>query len=985
MLRSRLLIVLGLTIVLGVLNGLLTSSHAWAATKPSNTALPTISGTTGQGFTLTGTTGTWTGTAPIIYAYRWRRCNSSGASCSNISGATASTYLLVSADVNKTIRLNVTASNSAGSTVATSTQTALISAAIAPSNTALPVISGTAEVGQTLSSSTGTWNGSPTPTFTFQWRRCDSAGANCTGISGATNSTYAVAFADADKTLRVNVTGTNVGGSATATSVQTTVVLSPPVNTTPPTIAGTAQTGQTLTASPGTWAGTPAPSFFYQWRRCSGSCSDIAGANSSTYIPLAADLEFTLKVTVTASNSAGTAVVESAATVSITGGPPANVSSPQISGTPLAGTVLSSTPGTWVNTDSQTTYRYEWDVCALPDLGSCSLNWAQTPYFNIAPSPAILGKRLRVRVIVTNTYGSTTGTSDYTAATTATPALPYLSGSAYSFIRLSSQAIPQFGLKPTPTADLINAPTWENGPTSKGFTWWACDDRSGDLTGCLAIPATNGQDLGLPVTLSNGTTTFETTFGMCDYYDHYSTWGNFTVSHPVDYAGKYILLELTATNPSGTGHWLSSAYYYVPRPGVEPRSSYCPQNTDATLLARWGPELRYDSLESHLAVSTNSMTDNYQVGSYSNALVGQQGIIASSDPAGPGDALGLTYLGPTYPGGVASEVTDFINTADASRLEDAQRFQADPNYVNKAYGRIVREDNGAMYLQYWLFYYHNPKTFFTQGAHEGDWEMIQIYMSPGGIPINATYSQHNSRETCSWGYVQKQQSGRPVVYVAEGSHANYFTPGNHAVEIFESGVSLGFINDFADGARTPPSVPSAANVSSPPNWLQWKGRWGENSGSPLSPYWQQNRWSSPLSEWMFGSGSSAYACSVPEPQSMGGSETAPLSTENATSSPPTTLVPPSPTIRVRRLGTNLVGISYRFASLPRGGRKPWLILTSVDAAGTKYSPLTQRTRVMKASGKVVQRLGRGSAPFVIRAAALSRNGARSKITRTTLR
>lgn len=106
------------------------SEAARLATKPSNTALPAISGTTQQGFSLSTTTGTWSGTQPITYSYAWRRCNSSGSSCLTIGGATSASYVLVAADVSKTIRVVVTASNSAGSTSATSAKTAVVTAAV---------------------------------------------------------------------------------------------------------------------------------------------------------------------------------------------------------------------------------------------------------------------------------------------------------------------------------------------------------------------------------------------------------------------------------------------------------------------------------------------------------------------------------------------------------------------------------------------------------------------------------------------------------------------------------------------------------------------------------------------------------------------------------------------------------------------------------------------------------------------------------------
>jgi hypothetical protein len=190
-----------------------------AGLRPAVTSLPTASGTTVVGQTLTAGTGSWIN-QPTRYTYAWRRCDASGASCTAIAGATARTYTLTSAEAGLTVRVTVTARNRHGSATAVSAASQAVVGP--PVNTALPTISGTVAQGQVLTAVVGTWTGSPT--FTFQWRRCDATGAACVDIATATTQTYVPGPADATFTIRVAVTGTNAAGSATAVSAQTTVV-----------------------------------------------------------------------------------------------------------------------------------------------------------------------------------------------------------------------------------------------------------------------------------------------------------------------------------------------------------------------------------------------------------------------------------------------------------------------------------------------------------------------------------------------------------------------------------------------------------------------------------------------------------------------------------------------------------------------------------------------------------------------------------------
>jgi hypothetical protein len=102
--------------------------------RPSNTQPPAISGEAVVGSTLSATTGTWTGTEPIVYSYRWRRCNATGGSCVDIPGGAANdqTYQVRTADVNFTLRVRVTARNSDGSDSAQSGPTGRVVASSLP-------------------------------------------------------------------------------------------------------------------------------------------------------------------------------------------------------------------------------------------------------------------------------------------------------------------------------------------------------------------------------------------------------------------------------------------------------------------------------------------------------------------------------------------------------------------------------------------------------------------------------------------------------------------------------------------------------------------------------------------------------------------------------------------------------------------------------------------------------------------------------------
>jgi len=438
---------------------------AAAGSVPMDTVLPTISGTAQVGQTLTATNGTWTN-GPTSFTYQWNRAGSA------ISGATTSAYVPVVADVGNTLTISVTAANGSGSsTPATSAATSAV-IDIIPTNISVPAISGTTQVGQTLTATTGTWTHNPT-SFTYQWKRAGTA------IGGATASAYVPVAADVGNTLTASVVATNSGGSSSsATSAATSAVIDViPTNSSVPAISGTAQVGQTLTATTGTWTHNPT-SFTYQWNRAGTA---IGGATASTYVPVTGDLGNTLTVSVVAANSGGSSSpATSAATsaVAAAGSVPVDTAPPTISGTAQVGQRLTATNGTWTN--SPTNFTYQWNRAGSAISGATASAYV--------PVAADVGNTLTISVTAANGSGSSTPATS--AATSAVidviptnSSVPTISGTA------------QVGQTLTATTG-----TWTHNPTSFTYQWNRAGTAIGGATASTYVPVTG--DLGNTLTVS---------------------------------------------------------------------------------------------------------------------------------------------------------------------------------------------------------------------------------------------------------------------------------------------------------------------------------------------------------------------------------------------------------------------------------------------------------------------------------------------------
>lgn len=274
-----------------------TETDAVVASAIAAQGTPLITGTNKVGSTLTGTTGTWD--AGVSFTYQWKR-NSVA-----ISGATSLSYVLVAADLGASITLTVTGNNGYTSASKTSAATGSIGEGVfltAP----VPSISGSANVGTTLSVSAGTW--SPAATISYQWYKAGVA------ISGATSTTYTIVASDGGSAITVAVTGTRSGYTAkTMTSSATATVTAGTISPSPtPVVSGTPKVGLTLTASVGSWMS--GVSLSYAWFK---NGTAITGATTSSYISVDGDVGSNISVAVTGTKTGYNSITTTSAGVLI--------------------------------------------------------------------------------------------------------------------------------------------------------------------------------------------------------------------------------------------------------------------------------------------------------------------------------------------------------------------------------------------------------------------------------------------------------------------------------------------------------------------------------------------------------------------------------------------------------------------------------------------------------------------------------------------
>jgi hypothetical protein len=277
---------------------------------PLNATAPIVTGDARRTANLQVTRGTWAND-PTGFTYTWQRCAADGTGCVTIPGATRANYILTHADVGAAIRGAVTATNTEGSTTAASAPTAPI-AAVLPQLVSVGPITGKLQVPQTIQALRSNWTTTPDTRFSYQWQRCDAAGANCADIAGATRQAYRLQTADARARLRVVHVATNPDGATTAVTPPTDPILPalPGLMTAPRlTGVGRADVGKTLTLTPGSWsAATEITSKVLQFWRCAPRCSPISTGGAGSYVLTDADAGALIRGSETAAGPGGTVV-----------------------------------------------------------------------------------------------------------------------------------------------------------------------------------------------------------------------------------------------------------------------------------------------------------------------------------------------------------------------------------------------------------------------------------------------------------------------------------------------------------------------------------------------------------------------------------------------------------------------------------------------------------------------------------------------------
>jgi hypothetical protein len=421
-----------------------------------------------------------------------------GGRCNAIRGATRRQYRLGADDVGRTLALAVRASDSKGATNGYASLIGPVAGRPARlASVVQPAVTGPNVLGGAVHVDAGKWTPAPR-SVAYQWIRCNAHGRACAPIAGETSDTHKIVQRDVAHALVAIVQATRGAAAAAVFSIATAPVTSSaepepapspspsptpspnppagsgPTQSTPPAIGQLVQQGKQLTGGIGSWSGSGAIRYAYQWYRCDATgahCNSIHGATKSTYRQVAKDVGQLLGFAVRASDQAGTTTGYASLIGPVAAANATLVSAgqPLVSGTPMPGQTLQVAPGAWNQVPAA--YGYQWQRCNANGRLCTPIDGATAPSYVVAPADTAHALVAVVRV--------TLGDASQEAWSRATPVVASLGGPVAS-PGPTVAGIAQVGKQLTG-----NAGIWVgSGTISYSYQWYRCDPSGAH---CLSI------------------------------------------------------------------------------------------------------------------------------------------------------------------------------------------------------------------------------------------------------------------------------------------------------------------------------------------------------------------------------------------------------------------------------------------------------------------------------------------------------------------
>lgn len=449
------------------------------------------------GTTLNATAPSWNSPASFTTAVQWQQCDAAGGFCVDIPGATATTYVLAAADIDRRVRIEARATNAAG-TASIASASYVVRPPLPTVDAATPpTLSGNAFQGEQLSATAGGFTSQGATTTAWSWERC---ATTCGTISGATASTYDLVAADVGMRVRARHTVSNAAGSVSAVTGDVPVLGRTPSMVGLPSVSGTAQVGATLTAS-SSWTAPSAVTVTYFWLMCQSAagtnCASVAGTGATLLVPAAAVGKF-IRAAAQATSVDGASAVERSAATAVVAGPPLVLTAPQIGGADIvgsthgigysfAGTAPVATTLGWLRCDAVGA-----DCVVIPGASGI---WYTSSLVDV-------GHVLRATVELTNAYGTAHATSAGVTIppTPFQPPLPVAPGPPGIDPPALPPAISAFRVS-TPNASRMATITWALPADAQGTRFAEFEQRVGSATTAMSAAASLGQATGTSMRL----------------------------------------------------------------------------------------------------------------------------------------------------------------------------------------------------------------------------------------------------------------------------------------------------------------------------------------------------------------------------------------------------------------------------------------------------------------------------------------------------